>query len=292
MTFRTGLSQIEQRVGCRIGILSFHAHIVGPPLIADLVREAFPPSPAWSLTREPKPSLALAIEPILDEGLWQIVEGDCLLSTVASLPELSQLIAWVINTRAVEQLGTNHLLFHAGAVAIGRSGIILPGRSGSGKSTLTAALIARGFTYYSDEVAVIAPDCGSLLPFPKALKIEPASLPVLAGDYPELDDAVDRPACRESHPTYLRPPDSAWPLSPATPAYVIFPRYLAGATTSMESISRAEGFARLLDHAFSTGNHAAEGVHQIVRLLQGCECYDLTMGDLDDAVSKIALLAS
>ena len=46
----------------------------------------------------------------------------------------------------------------------------------------------------------------------------------------------------------------------------------------------------MLALSFSAGNLAADGVQQLVRLVQACACYDLTVGDLDDAVRQIMLV--
>jgi hypothetical protein len=59
----------------------------------------------------------------------------------------------------------------------------------------------------------------------------------------------------------------------------------------LNAIRRSEAFGRMLDHSFSAGNQAAAGVQQIVRLLQGCACYELTVGDLDEAVKQVMQLA-
>lgn len=59
-----------------------------------------------------------------------------------------------------------HLFVHAGAVAWRGRGILVPGRSRTGKSELTAALVAAGATYYSDEYAVLDAR-GRLLPYAK-----------------------------------------------------------------------------------------------------------------------------
>lgn len=270
-----------------VRILSFTASISGPARIIDTIRQAFPPPLRWPTTSTDTSPARLLVRHIDDtDDTWCLVDGDAHVSRVHGFDNLQTLLIWLINSKAVGRLSSDYLLFHAGAVAIGATGIILPGVSGSGKSTLTAALIARGFTYFSDEAAVVDLDHGSLLPFPKAIKIEPGSLPFLADLYPELTgDGNDAR-------TFLCPPNDVWPEAPARPAYIIFPRYEAGARTCLNALPRAEGFARLLDHSFSARGHAAAGVEQIVRLLQRCECYHLTVGDLDaaaDAVLRLAL---
>lgn len=59
---------------------------------------------------------------------------------------------------------------HAGAVAHEGRAIVLPGNSFAGKSTLTAALVAEGALYYSDEFTVLD-EHGLVHPYPKAVSL-------------------------------------------------------------------------------------------------------------------------
>ena len=63
-------------------------------------------------------------------------------STVAAL-----LLAW-----------RGQLPFHGCAVSIDGKGVLICGDSGAGKSSLTAALIAKGAQFISDDLSVVAPD--------------------------------------------------------------------------------------------------------------------------------------
>jgi HprK-related kinase A len=271
-----------------VKIFSFRASISGPDHVIEAVRQAFPTAPAWPAALSDGVQLDLHVwQPDTTCESWRITENDMATHTCQSLAELQSLLVWLINSRAVEWIGKDHLLFHAGAVAVGQTGIILPAQSGSGKSTLTAALVADGCTYFSDEAAVIDPDSGLLLPFQKAIKLEPASLPVLASRFPDLE--VHSVAQRR-RVTYLCPPDDRWPSGPATPKLIVFPQYVNGAPTEMAPMPRSVAFERLLAHSFSAGNLAADGVKQLVRLVQGCACYELPFSDLDDAVKQIMLV--
>ncbi len=287
MTTRMRRKTLQPDEYC-IDILSFRARVVGPPSVIDLVERLFPQGSSWRNPYQPARAYRIDVwQTGSDPEQWEVTDNEANVHTPVGISDLATLLAWVINTNAVETLATNFLLFHAGAVALQHVGIILPGRSGSGKSTLTAALVAQGCAYFSDEAAVISPTCGSILPFAKAIKLEPDSLPVLRSRYPTL--AHDNDFSQRT--TYLRPPDSSWPHAPVQPSFVVFPRYQAGAETRIESLSRSEGFARLMDHAFSRNNHGADGVRQVVRLLEGSTCHELTIGDLDDAVNLVLELA-
>ena len=59
---------------------------------------------------------------------------------------------------------------HAGAVAIGGVGVVIPGRSMTGKTSLVAALVGLGVEYLSDEYAVLDTD-GRVHPYVKPLSV-------------------------------------------------------------------------------------------------------------------------
>jgi hypothetical protein len=65
---------------------------------------------------------------------------------------------------------------HAGVVARGDDAICFPGPSGSGKSTLTAACLAAGFDYVSDEALCIDPATATVVPYPRPIALSPASV--------------------------------------------------------------------------------------------------------------------
>lgn len=70
----------------------------------------------------------------------------------------------------VAEFAVSRVFLHAGVVAWKGQAIVIPGNSFSGKTTLVAALIKKGFLYYSDEYAIIDED-GYVHPFPKMLSL-------------------------------------------------------------------------------------------------------------------------
>lgn len=75
------------------------------------------------------------------------------------------------------------LAIHAGVVAFDERAVILAGPSGHGKSTLTLALVRAGGTLLTDEMAVIAPDDRTVLPFPRGIHVRPDTFAM----FPELE---------------------------------------------------------------------------------------------------------
>jgi hypothetical protein len=78
---------------------------------------------------------------------------------------------------------------HAAAVAIDGRGIVMAGPSGAGKSTLTLALLRDGAQLLTDELTLIAADDRTVLPYPRAMHVSPATVDLL----PELAFLHERP---------------------------------------------------------------------------------------------------
>lgn len=195
-------------------------------------------------------------------------------------------LEWAINTAAVEHL-KDHYLVHAGVVACGDTGVILPAASGSGKTTMVAALVAEGCRYLSDEVAVIDPRAGALLPFAKSLYIRAASRELLAPSYPELRAAASYSEA-DGQPLWYLPPRSEWlPVGPVPLRVAVIPQYLPGAATVLAPAARSTVLGCLLEQSFNLQQHGGAGIAGLARLLQETACYTLTYGDLSDAVAAL-----
>lgn len=71
---------------------------------------------------------------------------------------------------------TTDVVLHA-AAARSPSGqvVVLPAPAGSGKSTLVAGLAQRGWCYFTDESVTVCTSDLSVLPYPKALDLDPSS---------------------------------------------------------------------------------------------------------------------
>lgn len=186
---------------------------------------------------------------------------------------------------------TSHVLnIHAGAVSDGAGCVLLPGRPGSSKSTLSAALARRGFTFLSDEVALLtAPDL-RVRPVPLSFCVKSTGWDVLAPYYPEL-------ATRRTHlrgdgkiVRYIRPPvDLATLENGYAVTRVVFPRYVAGCETTLRPLSRVEGLRRLLSECVS----APEGlsitmVDTLVDWVRALRFWELQQSNLDAAIAAIA----
>lgn len=83
-------------------------------------------------------------------------------------------------TAVLDGLGQRGILgTHAAVVAVGGRAVLLAGPSGRGKSTLTLALLRDGATWLTDELALVDVDDRTILPYPRALHVSPATVELL-----------------------------------------------------------------------------------------------------------------
>lgn len=174
----------------------------------------------------------------------------------------------------------------------GHTYLVLAESGGSGKSTLTAALLARGFRYLSDDVAPLEQGSGHAVPVPICLNLKPGSVPILAGIYPELPNL---PAWRSSDRTlrFLPPPafaqrrpDRAYPV-----AALVFPRYRLNAGLKLDPLDPVSVLTRLVesDTRLDRPLNPAK-IGELCAWIEATPAYALRYGDLAAAVETLATL--
>jgi len=72
------------------------------------------------------------------------------------------------------------LAIHAGVVALDGRAVLIAGRSGRGKTTVVLGLLRRGLDLLSDELALVAQDDRTILPYPRGLHIRRPALDLFA----------------------------------------------------------------------------------------------------------------
>jgi hypothetical protein len=195
------------------------------------------------------------------------------------------MLLWRINRSAVAD--SDHVILHAGAVAIGGRAIVLPARSGSGKSTLVAGLVRAGAQYLTDEATAIDVQSLAALRYPRPISVAGDSKVALADLAPSVDpDVKDRYVGDDWHldPRGIRSDSIS---APAPPVLVVAPSYEAGVLTELTPMTRAEALVTLVEHSFNVNEHGRAGFETLAAVVQRCACYRLVAGDLDDAVRLV-----
>jgi hypothetical protein len=160
----------------------------------------------------------------------------------------------------------SHLLIHAGAVAAGDRGLLLPARAGSGKTTLTASLIRSGFSYATDEMAVIGTADSLLQPFPKALNLKTPSLQLLEPFGSDLE-----------------------PVAPDDPVDDDRVHHLV---VGLEPVPRARAIGEIAQLAFNYYRLKDGALDCLEGLVGGADCYRLTYSNLEAAIGILQDLSS
>lgn len=178
---------------------------------------------------------------------------------------------------------------HAGAVRNEYGCLLLPGAPGSGKSTLTAALVAEGFTYLSDDLALIVRDTHVIRPAPVSIGLKRGSWAVLAHAFPGVEALSTY--CQEdgTEVRYLAPPKTQLPSDSGSPAaLVVFPTYEPQGPTELTRISAAKALYRLAEAGYAIrGQLEPRVVEDLIAWITPLECYELRLSVLSEAISKL-----
>jgi len=225
-------------------------------------------------------------------GTWDIyLDGRRWLDNVAEgavLPWLLTLMFVRYSTALQERL-----LFHAAVVGKGERMVLLPGEAGRGKTTLAAVLAARdGWTFYSDELAVLDVKNLTVAPFFLPMSIKPGSMAALGGAYPGLAAMSVYPRSDGKQVRYLLPPVASRPVAGAEGKVhgIVFPTYREGAQNRCEALAKDAALQRLVRTGSSSRELSEQDVAAMIALVEERPCFDLVFSETDAAVDVLETL--
>lgn len=205
------------------------------------------------------------------------------------LPMLEWGMNWCVS-------GTCHqyLILHAAVLERHGQALVMPAPSGSGKSTLCAALVLRGWRLLSDELALIEPATGALVPLPRAVSLKNASIDVIqrfGGEALRFGSVVrDTLKGRVGH--FAAPLDSVLRAQEtARPGWIVLPRYKADAPAKLLRLPRGQTLMRLIENSFNYNVHLEAGFNTLANLVQASTCSSFEYGHLDEAVALFEHMA-
>jgi hypothetical protein len=169
--------------------------------------------------------------------------------------------------------------------------VVLPAAPDSGKTTTVAALTVAGFSYMTDEVALLHLETGMAHPFARPLLMEPGSVEVVRGLQEKLPDEYECFRARLYHVA----PDDLRPHAVGTPSpirYVISPRYRMGSRTTLKPMTRAETLYLLGENSFNLDRVGSAGISTLRTVAEAAPGYRLEIGDLRSAVECVQGLFS
>lgn len=202
------------------------------------------------------------------------------------------LLEWGLNW-CVYSMSHQYLVVHAAVLERDGRALLLPAPSGSGKSTLCAALAFGGWRLLSDELALIDPASGQVVPHPRPVSLKNASIDVILRHAPHARVGSRVADTSKGVVAHLVPPAGAvGDERRATPAWVVVPRYVPGARARRQPIEQAEGFMTLVENSFNYDVLGPAGFAAVGRVIDGCECFEFEYADPGDAVRFFDRLAA
>ncbi len=209
-----------------------------------------------------------------------------------AFPMLEWGLNWCVANRA-----HRYLMIHAAVLERGGRAVMLPAPPGSGKSTLCAALAYRGWRLLSDELTLIGPD-GMIVPVPRPVSLKNASIGVMRQylnreqDQAVFTTPVD--ATIKGTVAHLRAPADAVARSHecARPGWIVFPRYQAGAPSTLEALDAAPTHMDMAKNAFNYSLLGARGFDMLADVVGQVRSYRYTYSSLDEAMAVFDQLAA
>jgi HprK-related kinase A len=209
------------------------------------------------------------------------------------LAQAYPMFEWVMNW-CVSHRAHAYLIVHAAVLERHGRAVILPAPPGSGKSTLCAALVTRGWRLLSDEMTLVRLDDGAVLPVPRPVSLKNGSIDVIRGFAPDavLSTPVENTA--KGTIAHLKPPTDSIvrAAEPALASCIVFPRFEAGAATSLTPLPKARAFMQVAENAFNYQALGAAGFTALGRLIDTSRQYEFHYSRLDEAMAAFERLAA
>ena len=224
-------------------------------------------------------------------GTILIVGDGRILGSCAGRHDLAPLVQGMIGLEALHHF--RYLIaLHAAALASADGVLLLAGRSGSGKSTLSAAMLAAGWQYLSDDTTLVTPNALNVVPMPYSLGLKRGSWPLLAGWLPGLDRLPVHEREDGSAIRYLAPPRADFRRERPV-RWIGFPHRSDSGETVVRRLGRLEGLYRVLEHCCAVPRPlAATDVRQLVQWTGRLQFFEFAMGGLRDAVAQIQAITA
>ena len=181
------------------------------------------------------------------------------------------------------------LLFHAGALAWGDKGLLLPGGIGDGKTTLTAWLATRGLDYLTDEMAFVPHGSDRMQSLTRPLNLKCPSRPVLRQYLhipPHGGQILSRAQGDLISPTLLTPHIRSGE-TPVT--LIVFPHYRPAGEFEWRPLSRAQAGLALMECLVNARNLPAHGFDQVVRLAKTAPAYRMSYASFEEIGERIEM---
>ena len=221
---------------------------------------------------------------------WTLRSNKRLLAQCTEREEIAPMIH--ANMLAATYHGSDSFVaIHAAAISNGTDCVLLPAVSGCGKSTLTAALVASGLIYCTDDLALLTPPPLRLRPAPLCIGVKSGSWDVLSERLPGIAALPAYRRADKKRIRYLLPKSGQLTQIGCAPLPVkamIFPVYRAGASMKLTTLEKGDALLRMLHAGYDLHDGLdREWVGNIVSWIKSFPSYELQFDELDPAVDAI-----
>lgn len=202
--------------------------------------------------------------------------------------QAAPMFEWGVNW-CVAQRPLGWLVLHGAVLARDGDALVMPGFPGAGKSTLCASLaFAGGWRLLSDELTLLDPADGLLVPHPRPISLKNASIDVVSA-FPGARLGPVYRDTRKGTVTHAACPRTSIDAAAlrARAKWVVFPRFEAGAMLRIARISRVEAFTLISEQSFNRERMGAPGFDALCAMLDQVSCHELVYGSTDDGLAGI-----
>jgi len=184
------------------------------------------------------------------------------------------------------------LMLHSAVVEKNGHALLLPAAPGFGKTTLCAALSLSGWRLFSDEFGILRPGTTDLIPLPRPLALKNESISVIRDFSSEAELGPEIEGTRKGTVSHLKPPTESVvrAAQTASPRWIVYPRWQAGADCRLQEIAPVESFMLLATNAFNYEVLGETGFHTVRRLIETTRSYRLVYSSLEEALEALEAL--
>jgi hypothetical protein len=207
-----------------------------------------------------------------------------------SCTEIVHFCEWWLFAEAVAA-DTHGCQLHGGALADEQGAILLLAPSGHGKTTLTLALMAHGFTPFTDDIILLDPQTLAIQPFPRCFHVDAGTTQVIQQlsakegyHWPSLECLETENALAEM---LYRP--RQWGV-PQVPCLIVFPEYRPGAALHLERLRPAQTWMLLINNLIVPPADAPSRFGTLRALVDRVQAYQMVHSDLDETITALERL--
>ncbi|MFC1489399.1 hypothetical protein ACFL6B_06095 [Thermodesulfobacteriota bacterium] len=179
------------------------------------------------------------------------------------------------------------LTIHSGCATINNKRFILVGDKGVGKTTLLCKLLFSGEMVHSDEYVIL--DDSQIIPFPRKFLIKEGTLKFIPELFNICKNLRSYPSSFNGFYFFFDPTDGGynWEITSKRMDAIFHLEPNHGEETRVESIPKWQMVEKVMLQIDNFSSEPGLQIKNLSRVVNECECFNLYLGDLDQAVKII-----